>query len=126
MKGAGRWLIPLLPIPLLALLAFGLTRSPQVLPSAIIGETAPDFTLQRMEGDSLTLSELRGINLLVYLLPALAVLLGGGALFWLMRRWTGNAGPGEVAPEKPAAEPPEEGLSEEEEAWLRQQIGSVR
>ncbi len=60
MNGAGRWLIPLLPVPVLALLAFGLTRSPQVLPSAIIGETAPDFTLQTMEGDSLTLSELRG------------------------------------------------------------------
>ncbi len=60
MKGATRWVIPLLPIPVLALLAFGLTRSAQVLPSAIIGEMAPEFTLQTMEGDSLALSELRG------------------------------------------------------------------
>ncbi len=60
MKGATRWVIPLLPIPVLALLAFGLTRSAQVLPSAIIGEMAPDFALQTMEGDSLALSELHG------------------------------------------------------------------
>jgi cytochrome c biogenesis protein CcmG/thiol:disulfide interchange protein DsbE len=54
----GRWLIPILPIPALALLAFGLTRDVQVLPSAIVGEAAPEFRLETMEGDSLTLAGL--------------------------------------------------------------------
>ena len=65
--------------------------------------------------------EPRGINLLVYLLPAAAVLFGGGVLFRQMRRWTGSAGSEEASPK-----PPDEALSEEEEAWLRRQIGSAR
>ena len=58
MKRFGRWLIPILPIPALALLAFGLTRNVQVLPSAIVGEAAPEFHLETMAGDSLTLAGL--------------------------------------------------------------------
>ncbi len=65
--------------------------------------------------------EPRGITLLVYLLPAAAVLFGVGVLFWQMRRWTASVGSKEPAPK-----PPDEALSEEEEAWLRRQIGSVR
>jgi cytochrome c biogenesis protein CcmG/thiol:disulfide interchange protein DsbE len=57
-KRFGRWLIPILPIPALALLAFGLTRDVQVLPSAIVGEAAPEFRLETMAGDSLTLAGL--------------------------------------------------------------------
>ncbi len=58
MKRLGRWLIPALPIPLLALLAFGLTRDVQILPSAIVGESAPEFRLETMSGTTLSLSEL--------------------------------------------------------------------
>jgi cytochrome c biogenesis protein CcmG/thiol:disulfide interchange protein DsbE len=59
-KGAGRWLIPILPVPVIGLLAFGLTRDVQVLPSAIVGEPAPDFHLATMSGDSLALEDLAG------------------------------------------------------------------
>lgn len=42
------WAIPGAAIPALLLLAFGLTRNPQFLPSALIGREAPDFRLTRM------------------------------------------------------------------------------
>ena len=89
--------------------------------------------------------EPKGINLLVYLLPAAALLLGGLLLYYRIRRWTGatagGADPGleardargaRPAPEDesktvaPAPAEPQEGLSEEEEEWIRQQIGSLR
>jgi cytochrome c-type biogenesis protein CcmH len=87
--------------------------------------------------------EPKGINLLVYLLPAAALLFGGVLLYYRIRRWTGAAAPGpeaSLAPEVPDADPaPTEearaaeptspdadgGLSEEEEEWIRQQIGSL-
>ncbi len=59
------WLLPVMAVPALGLLAFGLTRSPQNLPSALIGTDAPAFRLALMaEGptapDSLDFSEYRG------------------------------------------------------------------
>ncbi len=88
--------------------------------------------------------EPKGINLLVYLLPAAALLFGGLLLYYRMRRWTGataqqpegglagletrDADPA-PAEEARAAESPSPdangGLSEEEEEWIRQQIGSL-
>jgi cytochrome c biogenesis protein CcmG/thiol:disulfide interchange protein DsbE len=59
-RRVGRWLIPILAIPAIGLLAFGLTRDVQVLPSAIVGEPAPDFRLATMSGDSLALDDLAG------------------------------------------------------------------
>ena len=58
MRRFARWLIPVLPLPVLALLAFGLTRDVRVLPSAIVGESAPLFQLETMSGDSLSLADL--------------------------------------------------------------------
>ncbi len=55
-----RWLPPLLAVPFLALLAFGLTRDPRVLPSPLPGRPAPDFALETLEGDSVRLSDFRG------------------------------------------------------------------
>lgn len=88
--------------------------------------------------------EPKGINLLVYLLPAAALLFGGVLLYYRIRRWTratalgpeaslaGLAVPdADTAPteEASAAEPrsldADEGLSEEEEEWIREQIGSL-
>lgn len=88
--------------------------------------------------------EPKGINLLVYLLPAAALLFGGVLVYYRIKRWTGAVAPKREAsatgPNEDVAdaatteakgeyEPPsreaEEGLSEEEEEWLRQQIGSV-
>lgn len=37
-------------LPILALLAFGLTRDPRELPSTLPGQPAPDFTLQTLDG----------------------------------------------------------------------------
>jgi len=48
MKRFAPWAIPLAVIPALMLLAFGLTRNPQNLPSALIDRQAPDFRLARM------------------------------------------------------------------------------
>ena len=60
-----------------------------------------------------------GINLVVYLLPALA-LLGGGLLAWrLVRRWTGRDGEGDAATrEAGAASGTDEGLTAREEERL--------
>ncbi len=88
--------------------------------------------------------EPKGINLLVYLLPAAALLFGGVLLYYRIRRWTGATAPrpeeGLAGLETPDADPApteearaaestspdaNEGLSEEEEEWIRQQIGSL-
>jgi cytochrome c biogenesis protein CcmG/thiol:disulfide interchange protein DsbE len=45
---------------LIALLAYGFTRSPKDIPSPLIRQPAPDFTLALLEGGTLTLRELRG------------------------------------------------------------------
>jgi cytochrome c biogenesis protein CcmG/thiol:disulfide interchange protein DsbE len=47
-RNLAAWAIPGAAIPALLLLAFGLTRNPQFLPSALIGREAPDFRLARM------------------------------------------------------------------------------
>ncbi len=58
------WLLPVMAVPALGLLAFGLTRSPQTLPSALIGKEAPGFRLALMADetapDSLDFAEYRG------------------------------------------------------------------
>ncbi len=89
--------------------------------------------------------EPRGINLLVYVLPAAALLAGGLLLYYRLRRWTAAGQPGPRAePAQPGARtegtvpPPgirpavtvgpgrDHGLSEDEEEWIRDQIGSLR
>jgi cytochrome c biogenesis protein CcmG/thiol:disulfide interchange protein DsbE len=42
------------------LLAFGMTRDPRAMPSALVGQPAPDFTLQTLAGDTFRLSSLAG------------------------------------------------------------------
>ena len=88
--------------------------------------------------------EPKGINLLVYLLPAVALLGGAGLLVRQIRRWTGattaSGGtaesvviPGGPAPVEDAAgrdnDQPAAGtagsLSKEEEDWIRRQMESV-
>ncbi len=62
MKGWKRWLIPGAALPLLALLAFGLTRNAREIPSPLPGQPAPEFRLATLSSpaDSLALSDLRG------------------------------------------------------------------
>lgn len=60
MTGRWRWLLPLAAVPFLGLLMFGLTRNPDFFPTPLIGQRAPDWTLETLEGDTLALSELRG------------------------------------------------------------------
>lgn len=57
-----RWGLPATALAFLALLAFGLTRSPQNLPSALIALPAPAFHLSNMfePADSTSLESLRG------------------------------------------------------------------
>lgn len=55
-----KWLIPGAAVPLLALLAFGLTRPAKKLPSALVGKQAPSFRGQTLDGDTASLGELRG------------------------------------------------------------------
>jgi len=57
---AVRWLLPLAALPVLGLLAYGLTRNTYVLPSPLIERPAPDFRLTTLGGDSLALADLRG------------------------------------------------------------------
>ncbi len=57
-----RWGLPPLVAASLALLVFGLSRSPQNLPSALIALPAPQFTLATMfePSDSISMVDLRG------------------------------------------------------------------
>ncbi len=60
MRGMKTWLLPLAAIPFLALLGYGLTRDTFVLPSPLEGRSAPEFRLETMSGDSLSMDDLRG------------------------------------------------------------------
>lgn len=63
-----------------------------------------------------------GLNLLVYVLPAVALLGGGIWLIVVLRRWSGAGAGGGVSGTESAGEPDGE-LSAEDEAWLRSSIG---
>lgn len=71
----------------------------------------------------------RGINLLVYVLPVVALLLGGWVVVRLVRRWTADgestetaAGAADAAPGGPP-DSGEAGLSPEEERQLEEALG---
>jgi cytochrome c biogenesis protein CcmG/thiol:disulfide interchange protein DsbE len=53
-------LIPASAIPIVALLAYGLTRDPNTIESPLPGRMAFDFASETLDGDSLSLAELRG------------------------------------------------------------------
>lgn len=52
--------IPALAIPIVALLAYGLTRDPNTIESPLPGRAAFDFAGETLSGDSLSLDDLRG------------------------------------------------------------------
>jgi len=60
-----RWAIPASGVPVLAFLAWGLTRDAHTIPSPLPGKPAPDFALQTLAGDSLRLVDLKGQVVLV-------------------------------------------------------------
>jgi len=60
MRGRVRWLLPLAAIPALGILLFGLVRNPDFFPTPFIGQPAPAWHLETLEGDSLSLDELQG------------------------------------------------------------------
>ncbi|MFQ5745662.1 MAG: TlpA family protein disulfide reductase [Gemmatimonadota bacterium] len=60
MRGKLRWLLPLVAIPFLGLLAYGLGRDTYVLPSPLVSEAAPPFRLETLDGDSLALADFEG------------------------------------------------------------------
>lgn len=47
-------------VPIVILLAFGLTRDPNLLSSALLNKPAPDFSLVDLEGKTVRLSSLKG------------------------------------------------------------------
>ncbi|MGH7361005.1 MAG: TlpA family protein disulfide reductase [Candidatus Methylomirabilales bacterium] len=56
-----KWVLSIgLAAGLIALLAYGFTRSPKDIPSPLIYRPAPDFTLALLDGGRLSLRELRG------------------------------------------------------------------
>ena len=61
-----RWLvIPALVVPLVWVLFAGIGRDPRALPSPLIGEAMPEFTLTTMDGRSVSSAELRGQPVLI-------------------------------------------------------------
>jgi cytochrome c biogenesis protein CcmG/thiol:disulfide interchange protein DsbE len=59
-RGWLRWILPLTAIPFLGILLFGLVRDPDFFPTPLIGNPAPAWHLETLEGDSISLDELRG------------------------------------------------------------------
>lgn len=61
-----RWLLFLFIVgPILYLLAFGLSRDPRELPSALVGQKAPDFSVETTDGKKLTLADFSGTPLVI-------------------------------------------------------------
>lgn len=61
-----RWVLFVLVVaPLVYLLMFGLSRNPRELPSVLIGKPSPSFSLQTLEGETVTLESLRGSPLVI-------------------------------------------------------------
>lgn len=54
------WVAVLLVAAFLALLGFGLTRDVQKLPSALVGQPAPEFRTETLSGDTISSEDLRG------------------------------------------------------------------
>ncbi|MDO8526623.1 MAG: redoxin domain-containing protein [Deltaproteobacteria bacterium] len=56
-----RWILFfVIVVPILALLAFGLTRDARELPSTMTGKKAPDFSLKTLEGKEISLKSFEG------------------------------------------------------------------
>lgn len=55
-----RLALPLAGLPVIALLAYGLTRDAKINKSTLLGQPAPDFVREKLGGDSLRLADLRG------------------------------------------------------------------
>lgn len=55
-----KFLVPVSALPVLALLAWGLTRDPNIIPSPLPGRPAPEFTLETLSGDTVALQDLKG------------------------------------------------------------------
>lgn len=56
-----KWLLSVgIAAGLIALLAYGFTRSPKDIPSPLVRKPAPDFSLALLDGGALNLHELRG------------------------------------------------------------------
>ena len=62
----GLLLFLLIAIPIIALLAFGLTRDPRDLPSTLLGKPAPGFSLKTLGGKTVALESLRGKTVVLY------------------------------------------------------------
>ena len=64
--GPLRWLIvPLVVVPLVAVLFVGFGRDPSAIPSPLIGKPMPSFTLPAIDGTTVTSAELAGRPLIV-------------------------------------------------------------
>lgn len=55
-----KFIWPASAIPVIALLWYGLTLDPNVIPSPLPGKPAPEFRLETLSGDTIALDELRG------------------------------------------------------------------
>lgn len=65
-----------------------------------------------------------GLNLVVYVLPAVALLAGGALVFVALRRWSGRtAGPGAVDVDVPRTAARRAELSADDEAWIERSLG---
>lgn len=55
----------LIVIPIVALLGFGLTRNPNTLPSVLVGKVAPTFSVETLDGKTVTLESLSGTPMVI-------------------------------------------------------------
>ncbi|MBI4419720.1 MAG: redoxin domain-containing protein [Gemmatimonadetes bacterium] len=57
--------LPLAGLPIVGLLAWGLTQDPRAAPTPLVGASAPEFALETLAGDTLRLADLGSQPLLV-------------------------------------------------------------
>jgi cytochrome c biogenesis protein CcmG, thiol:disulfide interchange protein DsbE len=60
MRRVWRWLIPISALPILALLAYGFRVNPREVPSPLVGRPASAFSLETLDGKTLSLESQRG------------------------------------------------------------------
>jgi cytochrome c biogenesis protein CcmG/thiol:disulfide interchange protein DsbE len=62
---AWKIVIPLAGLPIIGLLAWGMTQNPRAVPTPMVGTSAPDFSKETLKGDTMRLADFGDIPLVI-------------------------------------------------------------